>query len=156
MQPVALSISRRIFYSLAMTSRERVLAVLNKGMPDRVLVDYDCNAGIDHRLKKHFGLAADDDGLRRALDVDIQSIRPLHQRVIDMARSSPKPPTCRRNTSSAPLAGACPSMDAFRPPVRLLPTPLRKPCPAVVAHTACTVDNTGSQSRPCGTTARTT
>ena len=60
-----------------MTSRERVLAVLNKSVPDRVPVDYDCNPGIDRRLKAHFCLAADDDdGLRNALGVDIQSIRP--------------------------------------------------------------------------------
>ena len=60
-----------------MNSRERVVTVLHKGMPDRVPVDYDANPGIDRRLKAHFGLKVDDnDGLRRALGVDIHGIGP--------------------------------------------------------------------------------
>ncbi len=60
-----------------MNSRERVLTVLNKGVPDRVPVNYASNADIDRRLKAHFGLKADDgEGLRRALGVDIRGIWP--------------------------------------------------------------------------------
>lgn len=62
-----------------MTSRERVLTTLMRGQPDRVPVDYEANPGIDARLKKHFGLAADDgDGLRTALGVDFRAINPMY------------------------------------------------------------------------------
>lgn len=55
-----------------MHSRERVLSAIHHQEPDRVPLDYKANPGIDGRLKKHFGLAADDDtGLRRALQVDM-------------------------------------------------------------------------------------
>jgi len=58
-----------------MTSRERVLSVLNRGVPDRVPVNYSCNADIDRRLKAHFGVAHDDDeGLRQALGVDFRAV----------------------------------------------------------------------------------
>ena len=54
-----------------MTSRERVLRAVHHEKPDRVPVNYACNAGIDRRLKEHFGLKPDDGaGLRRALGVD--------------------------------------------------------------------------------------
>ena len=60
-----------------MNSRERVVTVLNKGVPDRVPVNYSCNADIDRRLKTHFGLAADNgEGLLRALGVDFRGIGP--------------------------------------------------------------------------------
>ena len=58
-----------------MTSRDRVLTALHRQTPDRVPVNYDANPGIDERLKRHFGLAADDhEGLRRALGVDFRSV----------------------------------------------------------------------------------
>ena len=58
-----------------MHSRERVLTVLHKGVPDRVPVDYSSNPGIDRRLKEHFGLQPDDgDGLLDALGVDFHGI----------------------------------------------------------------------------------
>jgi len=60
-----------------MNSRERFVTVLNKGVPDRVPVDYDSNPDIDGRLKTHFGLAANDStGLCRALGVDIHAVWP--------------------------------------------------------------------------------
>jgi len=60
-----------------MTSKDRVLTVLRRGMPDRVPVNYFANPGIDGRLKAHFGLARDDDeGLRRALGVDFRRATP--------------------------------------------------------------------------------
>ena len=58
-----------------MTSKERVLAAFAHEEPDRVPVDYAANAGIDTRLKRHFGLApGDDEGLRLALGVDIREV----------------------------------------------------------------------------------
>ncbi len=61
--------------SVTMTSRERVLAAFSRTEGDRVPVDYDANAGIDARLKRHFRLAADDDeGLLRALGVDFRGV----------------------------------------------------------------------------------
>ncbi len=58
-----------------MTSKERTLATLAHGEPDRVPVNYSANAGIDRRLKAHFGLAPDDaEGLRVALGVDFRSV----------------------------------------------------------------------------------
>ena len=60
-----------------MNSRERVVTVLNRGVPDRVPVDYSSNEDIDRRLKQHFGLAAaDGEGLLRALGVDFHGIGP--------------------------------------------------------------------------------
>lgn len=59
----------------AMSSRERVLAALATTEPDRVPINYGANAGIDQRLKAHFGLKPDDaEGLRRALGVDFRGI----------------------------------------------------------------------------------
>ena len=58
-----------------MTSKERVLAAFARNTPDRVPVNYMANPGIDLRLKRHFGLAADDsEGLRRLLGVDFRGI----------------------------------------------------------------------------------
>jgi uroporphyrinogen decarboxylase len=55
-----------------MTSKERVLTALNHQEPDRVPINYFGNAGIDRRLKEHFGLTHDDClGLRKKLNVDI-------------------------------------------------------------------------------------
>ena len=69
-----------------MTSRERVLAALNCTEPDRVPINYGANAGIDKRLKEHFGLAPDDGlGLCEALGVDFRGVGapyvgpPLHE-----------------------------------------------------------------------------
>lgn len=58
-----------------MTSKERVLATFAHQEADRVPINYAANAGIDRRLKAHYGLAADDDGegLRRRLGVDFRS-----------------------------------------------------------------------------------
>ena len=58
-----------------MTSKERVQAALYHQEPDRVPVDYAANPGIDARLKRHFGLASEDDeGLRQALGVDFRAV----------------------------------------------------------------------------------
>ncbi|HRU04446.1 MAG TPA: uroporphyrinogen decarboxylase family protein [Candidatus Brocadiia bacterium] len=58
-----------------MTSKERVLAALAHEEPDRVPVNYSANAGIDRRLKAHFGLSPEDaEGLRRALGVDFRGV----------------------------------------------------------------------------------
>jgi uroporphyrinogen decarboxylase len=60
-----------------MTSKERVKTVFSGGVPDRVPVNYSANAGIDRRLKAHFGLAEDDhDGLRFKLGVDFRPVGP--------------------------------------------------------------------------------
>lgn len=56
-----------------MTSKERVLAAFHHTEPDRVPIDYCANAGIDARLKAHFGLEPSDyEGLVRALGVDFR------------------------------------------------------------------------------------
>lgn len=61
---------------MPMTSRDRVLTALTRGIPDRVPIDYMANPGIDGRLKTHFGLAADDtEGLKRRLGVDFREVR---------------------------------------------------------------------------------
>jgi len=57
----------------AMPPKERVKTALACAEPDRVPVNYSCNAGIDGRLKQHFGLdAGDEEGLLRALGVDFR------------------------------------------------------------------------------------
>lgn len=54
-----------------MSSKERVRVTLAGGPADRVPIDYSANAGIDRRLKRHFGLADDDsEGLRQVLVVE--------------------------------------------------------------------------------------
>jgi uroporphyrinogen decarboxylase len=58
-----------------MNSKERVLTTLASQQADRVPIDYFANGGIDARLRAHFGIAPDDDeGLRRALQVDFRGI----------------------------------------------------------------------------------
>jgi len=58
-----------------MTSKERVLTALAGREPDRVPINYAANAGIDRRLKEHFGLSGDDsEGLRQALGVDFRGV----------------------------------------------------------------------------------
>ena len=55
--------------------KERVLTAFAKQSPDRVPIDYLANAGIDRKLKAHFGLAPDDDeALRVALGVDFRTV----------------------------------------------------------------------------------
>jgi len=58
-----------------MTSKERVLTAFAHEEPDRVPINYFANAGIDARLKAHFGLEPDDwQGLREALGLDFQGV----------------------------------------------------------------------------------
>ncbi len=58
-----------------MNSKERILTTFANQEPDRVPVNYLANAGIDRRLKAHFGLNPDDtEGLRQALGVDFRGI----------------------------------------------------------------------------------
>lgn len=58
-----------------MDSKERALLALSHQIPDRVPVDYLYNAGIDRRLKDHFGLRPDDDEtLRQKLGVDFRNL----------------------------------------------------------------------------------
>lgn len=60
-----------------MTSKQRVRRMFEHREADRVPMDYACNPGIDARLKRHFGLAADDDAeLRRRLGVDFAGVWP--------------------------------------------------------------------------------
>ena len=60
-----------------MTSKERVLTTFTNRPADRVPINYSANAGIDRRLKDHFGLKPDDsEGLRRALGVDFRGVGP--------------------------------------------------------------------------------
>ncbi len=74
-----------------MTSKERVKTALAHGEPDRVPIDYHANAGIDRRLKAHFGLKpGDDEELRQAFGVDFRGIwgapytgPELHEKVPD-------------------------------------------------------------------------
>ena len=57
-----------------MTSKQRVLIAFARQPADRVPINYEANAGIDGRLKGHFGLKADDhEGLRDILGVDFLS-----------------------------------------------------------------------------------
>jgi len=58
-----------------MTSKEQVLTAFASQEPDRVPINYSANAGIDQRLKEHFGLTPDDtDGLMQALGVDVRGV----------------------------------------------------------------------------------
>ena len=58
-----------------MNSKERVLSAFANQESDRVPINYSANAGIDQRLKEHFGLKPDDDeALRQALDVDFRVV----------------------------------------------------------------------------------
>lgn len=58
-----------------MRSKERVLTALAHQEPDRVPINYSANAGIDKRLKEHFGLdAADREGLLEVLGIDFRSV----------------------------------------------------------------------------------
>ena len=58
-----------------MRSKERVLRTFQMRETDRVPVDYAANAGIDRRLKAHFGLSATDgEGLLQALGVDFRGV----------------------------------------------------------------------------------
>ena len=57
-----------------MTSKERVLTAFSRQEPDRVPINYSANPGIDQRLKAHFGLGNDDEGLLQALGVDFRSV----------------------------------------------------------------------------------
>ncbi len=60
---------------MTMTSRERVLAVLNHTEPDRVPIDYSANPGIDQKLKEHFKIDPnDDEALHQALGTDFRGI----------------------------------------------------------------------------------
>jgi uroporphyrinogen decarboxylase len=60
---------------MPMTSKERVLSAFAHQVPDRVPINYYANAGIDRRLKAHYGLAEDDhEGLREALGVDFRTV----------------------------------------------------------------------------------
>jgi uroporphyrinogen decarboxylase len=60
---------------LSLSPRERVKRFFAREQPDRVPVNYCANAGIDRRLKEHFGLAANDgEGLLRALGVDFRGV----------------------------------------------------------------------------------
>ena len=63
-----------------MTSRERVRTALARQEPDRVPVNYSANAGIDTRLKAHFGLSPNDtEGLLQALEVDFRLFFPPYR-----------------------------------------------------------------------------
>ncbi len=58
-----------------MTPKQRVLTALAREEPDRVPINYSANAGIDRRLKAHFGLESNDgEGLLRTLGVDFRSV----------------------------------------------------------------------------------
>lgn len=62
-----------------MDSRERVMCVFHRGVPDRVPVDYSANPVIDGKLKAHFGVGpADDEGLLAALGVDLRCVSPVY------------------------------------------------------------------------------
>jgi uroporphyrinogen decarboxylase len=63
-----------------MNSKQRVLSAFAHQEPDRVPLDYSANAGIDQRLKQHFGLApSDDEGLLQALNIDFRYVWPAYQ-----------------------------------------------------------------------------
>jgi uroporphyrinogen decarboxylase len=51
------------------------LTTFARQIPDRVPINYECNPGIDARLKKHFGLKQDNwQGLRDILGVDFRGV----------------------------------------------------------------------------------
>jgi len=59
--------------SKKMTSRERVVTAINRGIPDRIPINYMANADIDRRLKEHFGITDNNgDKLLDALGVDFR------------------------------------------------------------------------------------
>jgi len=59
-----------------MIPKERVLTALALQEADRVPIGYGANAGVDRRLKEHYGLGPDDDeGLLRALGVDFRRVQ---------------------------------------------------------------------------------
>ena len=71
-----------------MLSKTRVKKTFEFELPDRIPINYMCNPGIDLKLKRHFGLdATDDEGLRRALNVDFRKIDagyigpPIHKEI---------------------------------------------------------------------------
>lgn len=60
-------------------SRDIVLTAFAHSEPERVPVNYASNPGIDGRLKAHFKLSSnDDEGLRRALNVDFRQVEPVY------------------------------------------------------------------------------
>ena len=62
-----------------LSSKQRVERTFRYQETDRVPINYLCNQGIDSRLKKHFGLDANDgEGLLRALNVDFRGIGPRY------------------------------------------------------------------------------
>lgn len=73
-----------------MNSKTRVRLAFTHQEPDRVPMNYVANAGIDARLKEHFGLALEDhDGLLEKLEVDFRTVNPpytgpaIHKPVAD-------------------------------------------------------------------------
>ena len=63
-----------------LTSRERVLSAFNHQEPDRVPIQYMDNPGLRLRMKRHFGLAEDDDeGLLCRLGTDFRGIWPAYR-----------------------------------------------------------------------------
>ncbi|MCK4284029.1 MAG: hypothetical protein KAX44_06905 [Candidatus Brocadiae bacterium] len=63
-----------------MIPKERVLTAVARREPDRVPIDYSANAGIDRRLKEHFGLNSDDhEGLLMALGVDFRRVGAVYR-----------------------------------------------------------------------------
>jgi len=58
-----------------MKSKERVLTSFANQEPDRVPINYSANAGIDQRLKEHFGLKPNDgEDLKKLLGVDFRGV----------------------------------------------------------------------------------
>lgn len=58
------------------SSKERVMITLNKGVPDRIPINYAANPGIDCRFKTKLGLKQDDNtGLRKAIGVDFAEVQ---------------------------------------------------------------------------------
>jgi len=56
-----------------MSSKERVLMTFAHQEPDRVPINYSANAGIDRRLREHFGLRSDE-WIGDALGVDFRGV----------------------------------------------------------------------------------
>ncbi|MCL2096468.1 MAG: hypothetical protein FWH10_06125 [Oscillospiraceae bacterium] len=62
-----------------MTSKQRVMRGFDRVKADRVPINYCANAGIDARLKAHFGLRPEDNtGLLDALNVDFRPVSPAY------------------------------------------------------------------------------